>query len=264
MFLEHLLHKFPQMNWEITFLKNNKLKATLSSRAKKRKYPIRNLRYWFINQFLQNEYLARSAPLTICEVGIDSGQMLQFVNSVRDIKGRGNNNLRWSSWVGVDCCVKKNKVDSLGYTKLIQLNIEESSNWITNDYDIIIMLHTLEHLYYPETMVAKIAQKMKPNSVLVGGFPSVPHWCEKFRESKIRKNPHFVRGHVSVFSSTRIKKIAKNNRLQLEFISGAYFMRSSGFFLEDYAWWLRINLLFGALFPSWPGEIYWIMRKSSK
>jgi len=122
----------------------------------------------------------------------------------------------------------------------------------------------MKHGHDREKTIRQIYRDKDMSTVLVGGFPSVPHWCEKFRESKIRKNPHFVRGHVSVFSSTRIKKIAKNNRLQLEFISGAYFMRSSGFFLEDYAWWLRINLLFGALFPSWPGEIYWIMRKSSK
>jgi hypothetical protein len=38
-------------------------------------------------------------------------------------------------------------------------------------------------------------------------------------------------------------------------------MRHKGFFLENFAWWMRLNLLFGGLVPSWPGEIYWMMRK---
>jgi hypothetical protein len=66
---------------------------------------------------------------------------------------------------------------------------------------------------------------------------------------------------VSAFSPKRVRNIAKIHGLQLDFLSGAFFMRASGLFLEDRAWWLRFNLAFGAAFPNWPGEIYWVMRK---
>jgi len=38
-------------------------------------------------------------------------------------------------------------------------------------------------------------------------------------------------------------------------------MRKKGFFLENSKLWMRFNLWFGAMFPSWPGELYWILRK---
>jgi hypothetical protein len=46
-----------------------------------------------------------------------------------------------------------------------------------------------------------------------------------------------------------------------EFMSGAFFLRSSGSLLENCAAWIRFNLWWGGKFPSWPGEIYWLMRK---
>jgi len=49
--------------------------------------------------------------------------------------------------------------------------------------------------------------------------------------------------------------------LKLEFVSGAFLMRSKGSPLENSAAWMRFNLAWGGLFPGWPGEIYWIMRK---
>jgi hypothetical protein len=41
-------------------------------------------------------------------------------------------------------------------------------------------------------------------------------------------------------------------------------MRRTGFALEDRAWWLRLNLAFGALFPGWPGEIYFAWRRPAR
>jgi hypothetical protein len=38
-------------------------------------------------------------------------------------------------------------------------------------------------------------------------------------------------------------------------------MRSKGSPLENSAAWMRFNLAWGRLFPWWPGEIYWLMRK---
>jgi hypothetical protein len=64
-----------------------------------------------------------------------------------------------------------------------------------------------------------------------------------------------------VFSPRRVRDMAAANGLQVEFLSGAFLMRKKGFFLEDHKWWLRFNVRFGAVFPSWPGEIYWMLRK---
>jgi len=68
-------------------------------------------------------------------------------------------------------------------------------------------------------------------------------------------------GHVSVFSPERVHKMAADNGLKVEFLSGAFFMRKKGFFLENYTWWFKFNIWFGGMFPSWPGETYWVLRK---
>lgn len=49
--------------------------------------------------------------------------------------------------------------------------------------------------------------------------------------------------------------------LAVDFRAGAFGLRASGSALEDSEAWLRANLLFGAAFPGWPGEIYWRLRK---
>ena len=68
-------------------------------------------------------------------------------------------------------------------------------------------------------------------------------------------------GHVSVFSPARVRRMAEQAELKVEFMSGAFLMRSKGSSLENSAAWMRFNILWGRVFPGWPGEIYWLMRK---
>ena len=259
---EQPYRRFSQLFWDIKCLCQNPALLSgdfpLSAKALRRTYSMRVMRYWFIYHFLRIEYQQRLKPLNVCEVGIGVGQMLQFMRSVAAIPGL--NLVQWSSWTGVDCCVKQDTLGGLGYTQFIQEDIERSGSWLSADYDAIILLHVLEHLYSPEAAFAMIVPRMKPGSVLMGGFPSVPNFCAMLREPQIRANPN-SNGHVSAFSPRRVRRIAGEYGLQLDFLAGAFFLRASGFFLEDQAWWLRFNLAFGALVPNWPSEIYWVMRK---
>jgi len=259
---EHPYKSFTQLSWDIECLRQNPVllakKFPLSTRAARRVFPMRIMRYWFIYHFLRLEHRRHSRPLNICEVGIDVGQMLQFMRSVAATPGVEP--VPFSAWTGVDCCIKEDSLAAFGYSKLIQEDIEKSDSWLSGDYDAIILLHVLEHFYSPDAALAKIVPRMKPGGVLIGGFPSVPHFCANYRQRQIRANPN-ENGHVSAFSPRRVRQIAREQGLELDFLAGAFFLRASGFFLEDHAWWLRFNLVFGALFPAWPGEIYWVMRK---
>ena len=91
----------------------------------------------------------------------------------------------------------------------------------------------------------------------ISGCPRV---VEGLREAKVRKTAAPM-GHVSVFSPTRVRRMARACGLRVEFLSGAFFVRSKGSPLENSALWVRLNVLWGAAFPSWPGELYWLMRK---
>ena len=163
----------------------------------------------------------------------------------------------------MDIRFEEEQLAACGYDELIEMNLEDSSRALPRRYDVMVLLHVLEHLHSPELILPDLVAHVVQGGILVGGFPSHPDWSVRLRERRLgRKAKKF--GHVTAFSPKRVRDLARQNGLHLEFLSGAFLMRSKGFLLENFAWWLRANLLFGALFPSWPGEIYWLMRKPIK
>ena len=251
------------VSWDLAIFDHNPLIRTpefgMPQRAKHTKYPIRALRYWFMYQLIHQEYRRRGHPLDICEVGVDRGQMKLFMESANADQGQ-HCSLRIRSWDAVDVKLDEGLLRACGYTDFIAGNVEASDFSLTRTYDVIIVLHLLEHLYQPEEAFKKLATHLRNGGIIIGGSPVTPHLFAKHRERRIRTTAE-PSGHVSVFSPRRIKGLAKNNWLSLELLTGAFFFRKSGFVLENYRWWVRFNLIFGAAFPSWPGEIYWAMRK---
>lgn len=256
--------KLPQLNWDFTFLKDN---PTIQSKGygippelKKINYPVRLLRYWFIYHFLLS-HSEKVTEMDVCEIGVDDGQMLGFVEAA---KINGGEKLKFSSWDAVDVLIKKDILVKAGYQNFYEVDLESADFALgQKTYDAVILLHVLEHLFEPEVLMTKLNKNLKPGGILVGGFPSLPACMASKREKKIRPIAKKY-GHVSVFSPERVRKIARDNDLEVEFLSGAFFMRKKGFFLENYQWWIRFNLWFGGLFPSWPGEVYWVLRKPTK
>ena len=249
----------PQLRWDIDCLSRKPgIRDYLSKKASSRAYPTRLLRYWFIYHFLRVERERRSQPLRVCEVGIDVGQMLRFTSSAGDPRKP-----IWSSWDGVDYRLQTDRIADAGYTSLTQSDVEQSLDWLSADHDVIIFLHVLEHLRDPEKLFRDMTPRLKPGAVIVGGFPSVPHFCISRRERQLREHTN-DNGHITAFSVKRTRTIAAACRLQLDFITGAFLLRASGLSLENYSWWFRFNLAFGSFVPGWPGELYWVMRKSGE
>lgn len=246
----------PQLSWNFDFLKNNPvLKAEsygIPEEVKHIHYPIRLVRYWFMYHFLREEAKCKNT-LDVCEIGVDTGQMLAFMHAAGDIK-------EIASWDAVDCLIRREILEPVGYKNFYEIDLESADFALNKSYDAMILLHVLEHLFHPEALIGKIVPHLKAGGMLIGGFPSLPESMRVERELKIRSKARKF-GHVSVFSPERVRALAKENGLEVEFISGAFLMRKKGFFLENYPWWFRFNLWFGSLFPSWPGEIYWILRK---
>ncbi|QTA83679.1 SAM-dependent methyltransferase [Desulfonema limicola] len=193
--------------------------------------------------------------LNCAEIGIDKGQMLYFM---RDAGFGGI-----QSWVGIDIEIKA-EAEKAGYTELIKSNVESSDFVLGEKFDVIILLHVLEHLYEPEKLLEKTVSKLKQGGIIIGGFPIMPHFLIRYWQKRLRiilgKN-----GHVSAFSPHRVSKMAKNCGLNLEFISGAFLCRNSGGLLEQSRLWMRFNLLYGALFfKSLGSEVYFLMRKDNR
>ena len=248
---------FPQLRWDISFLANNPTVRSkrfgIPGEAKAVRYPIRLLRYWFGYHLLREEALRHSRPIDVAETGVHTGQMLEFLRSVPDSPTFGK-------WTAVDAVMLTEKLRKAGYDDFCEANLESPDFALPGEYDVAVLLHILEHLFEPEQALAKVARGIRPGGCLIGGFPVVPEALAKIREKQVRKSAAPM-GHVSVFSPARVRRMAEHCGLKVEFMSGAFFLRSKGSPLENSALWTRFNLWWGGTFPGWPGEIYWLMRK---
>jgi SAM-dependent methyltransferase len=225
------------------------------------RYPFRLMRYWFMFELLMDEARRRgSRTLQVGEVGIDSGQMLAYA---RDTLSWRREPLPWQCWHGIDCSPPREALHRLGYDRQLQLDLEDRpamAGHATGQYDVIVLLHVLEHLHEPEAALEHIARWLRPGGLIVGGAPGTPEFARRWWETRLRRRAR-PRGHVSVISAARVDDWASALGLRVEWLSGAFFMRRKGFPLENRAWWLKANLAFGAAFPAWPGELYWSWRK---
>ena len=235
----------------------------LSHQSKRGEYPIRMLRYWFMSHLIYKEFSDQGRPLGICEVGVGNGSMLAYIKT-----GEGQNTsqslpspaIRWDA---VSLNMDVSRLTTLGYSHCLEKDIEESDLLLGQQYDLIILLHVLEHLDNPEAALAKLLPFVKEGGMIIGGHPGLPLALCGYQERRIRRTAQ-RNGHVSVFSPRRVTRIAHSNGLDVEMLTGAYLVRKTGNFLENYSWWCRLNLVFGALFPACGGELYWAIRKPGR
>jgi 2-polyprenyl-3-methyl-5-hydroxy-6-metoxy-1,4-benzoquinol methylase len=240
-------------SWDLSVFDAQRWLKNTFAKPRATRYPIKMLRYWFMYNLIREEQIRLGRPLRVCEIGVDQGQMLRFMRDAgfTDI----------ACWVAVDCKLQPVLAES-GYTRQIEANVDSPDFCLDEQYDVIIVLHLLEHLFEPEMLVHRLTAALMPDGVVLGGFPATPEWLESYWQKRIRLTA-LKFGHVSVFSPQRVRNMAKTCELNLNFISGAFLLRKSGSFLENLKGWLRFNLLWGAFFPALSGEIYWSMRKST-
>jgi hypothetical protein len=81
-------------------------------------------------------------------------------------------------------------------------------------------------------------------------------FAKEFESGKRKKGQH-----MHSFWPKRICDLAEKLGLHVEFLAGTYLLRHKGLFLEDYELWIRINQVWGALFPSLAQELCVQLRK---
>lgn len=202
----------------------------------------------------------RRSPLAVAEIGVDHGQQLAFATrGATDIEGER----WWSRWDAFDCAPRAELLAQLGYTDAVTVDIDKPESLRTFDgrsYDVVVACHVLEHLFDPEAAVVRLATLVKPGGWLIGGGPVLPDVAGPAWEPRLRRHARPF-GHVSVLSPRRLDRMARAAGLQPVWRAGAFMIRKRGLALEQQRWWLRCNLAFGALFPGWPGEIYFAWQR---
>ncbi|MBL8521358.1 MAG: methyltransferase domain-containing protein [Betaproteobacteria bacterium] len=231
----------------------------ITQAAKSRRLSFRMLRYWYMERLVAREALLCDRALRVLEVGVDRGQMKSFVDHAPAPAC-------YAAWDAADIAPQQEVLHAAGYARCIPLDLEDEpaleafAAAHAGQYDVLIVLHLLEHLADPHAAFRVLARVVRPGGVALGGYPSLPDWLRHMRERQLRASamPH---GHVSAFSPGRTRQMADAAGLSVEWMAGAFALRASGSPLEDQAWWLRANAAFGALLRGWPGELYWQMRK---
>ena len=206
-----------------------------------RAYPVKLMRYW-----ITSNLIPRKADLRVAEVGIGRGEMKYWMNSIEGFK--------YVVWDGYDVA-KNPHIDGAGYSNIYFGDATEGSWALRSQYDCLILLHFLEHLYEPEAFAVKAASFVKSGGCIVGGMPSTPDFLIPFYERKMRSKSRDF-GHVSAFSGKRLGEMAQLMGCSLEFLSGGYFARVDNSILEDQLWWLKLNAQFARHFHSVGTEIY--------
>lgn len=224
--------------------------------GKRTRYSIRLLRYWFALSLLERMHRRLKRPLRILEVGVGGDAELRtFIGPQSWIQ----------RWDGLD--VNRPAGGTSLYDEFLVADVERPFT-LPRRYDAVLLSHVLEHLAEPEAAMARLAEALEPDGLLIGGSPTMPSTIARFRERFLRRKNQTVavieHRHLSVITPARLHHFARAQGLDAELITGTFFLRWSGFFLENSASWIRLNLLWGALFPSLGGEVYFSLHRPTR
>jgi SAM-dependent methyltransferase len=219
----------------------------------RRRYPVRALRYWWLNLVIHEEAKRIDHPV-IVDVGCDTGIIKRFILPVEG-----------SRWIGLDIITDRPGLETARYDELYKCDLDEGVPMPDASVDIAIFSHVLEHLPRPEFTLGEVFRILKPGGLLLLGVPTAPKFIGKLRERQFAnqlKSGKRIRGqHIHVFWRRRLRRLAEHAGFRMEFSSGTALIRKKGSKLEDYAAWIRINQIGAALFPSLGQELCMQLRK---
>lgn len=217
------------------------------------KFPLRMMRYWWTLCVLQDEAERLGRPITVLDAGCGKGILRKYAgNSIQ------------ARWVGLDMKVNRASLRQVGYEELYSCDFDQPLPVADASADVIVFLHVLEHVPRPAFTLAELARILRPGGVLLAGSPVAPKWIAQAREwwlrRQLREGKRRSGDHISCFWPARWAAMVQAEGLTVEMLSGAYLLRWAGNPLENTQWWLRLNQLWGGLFPSLGGEVYVMAR----
>lgn len=218
------------------------------------KYPIRALRYWWMHCVIEDEVKHLDKPVTIVDVGCDTGLIKRFIPPVKN-----------SRWIGLDIITTRKGLENAGYDEIHQCDFDEGLPLADESAEIVICSHVLEHLPRPEFTMGELARILKPGGMLLVGVPVAPRFIARIRQKQmqeqLRSGKRKPGQHIHIFWLKRLKQLAEDKGLHVEFATGTAMIRKKGSRLENYEFWVRLNQVWAALFPSLGQELCVQIRK---
>lgn len=225
-----------------------------SGELNKRRYPVRALRYWWLNLVIHEETTRLDHPPVIADIGCDTGIIKRFILPIEGAR-----------WIGLDIITDRSGLASAGYDELHKCDFDKGFSLPGSSVDVAIFSHVLEHLPRPEFTMSEVFRIVKPGGLVLLGVPTAPKFVGKLRERQFAKQlasgKRVAGQHIHVFWKERLRDVAEGAGFNVEFCSGTSLVRKKGSKLEDYASWIRFNQIGAALFPSLGQELCMQLRK---
>jgi len=250
--------RFEALRWPLSSL-SDRVAATRSDgiinrRAAGKRFPIRAVRYWWVRCALLQEMRNRNAETVIADAGCSRGNIKRFVGEIPSTR-----------WVGLDWHIDDAVLSECGYSRTYQCDFDEPLPLPERSVDVIVFLHVIEHLPRPEFTVSEFSRVLRPGGLLLAGSPVAPALIARVRERQLRarmkKGKSKPGGHINSMDCERWKSLFGHSGMDVEMLTGTFFARWSGSPLENRAWWVRLNQLWGGVFPPLGGEVYLAGRK---
>lgn len=250
--------RFEALRWPLSSLPERvagtRSEGIINSRAAGKRFPIRALRYWWVRCALLQEIRERNKETIVADAGCSRGNIRRFVGEIPNVK-----------WVGLDWKIDDASLRECGYSKTYQCDFDEPLPLPDRSVDVIVFLHVIEHLPRPDFTVSEFSRVLRPGGLVLAGSPVAPAFIAKAREWQLRvrmkKGKSKPGGHINSMDCVRWKRLLGDAGMDVEMLTGTFLARWSGNPLENQAWWVRLNQLWGAMFPPLGGEVYLAGRK---
>ena len=220
----------------------------------KTKYPVRALRYWWMHRVIEEEVEQIAKSVKIADVGCDRGIIKRFIPPIKNVR-----------WIGLDIDTNREGIGLAKYDELLRCDFNDGIPLPDASVHIAICSHVLEHLPRPEFTLSEIARIVRPGGMILVGVPIAPKFIADLREKQFAKElksgKRKIGQHIQMFSIKRLRRLAAQSSLQIEFSTGTALLRKKGSRLENYAAWIRFNQVWAALFPSLGMELCVQLRK---
>jgi SAM-dependent methyltransferase len=255
-------NRFQYFKWPLTLFEESielrKDSFPLDAKTKKTKYPIRVLRYWWAISAINDELKRMESPPVIADIGCDRAifkRLLPAIEGARIIGMDLEKNLN----------INKRDVELASYSEVLACDLDRGIPLPSSSIDIVVNLHVLEHLPRPEFAVREFERILRPGGLLLLGFPVLPKLFAQIREkqfaNQFQKGTRVKGQHQHSFWPSRARRLVEEAGLEVEFILGSHFIRKRGAPWENFAIWVRINQIWGTLFPSLSQELCLKARK---
>lgn len=249
--------RFPFLSWPLQPLREMVPPVPAGSLLDKHlgqaAYSVRLLRYWWAGQALAEEAARLGRPLVVVDLGCERG-WLKFFTPAGAV----------ARWIGLDWN-PRDDARKAGYDEVLHANFDEALPVASGEADAVVSLHVFEHLPRPAATLTEVARLLRPGGIFLGGAPTMPDWLARQRERYFRKKLEAGElvpgGHITVLSPDRWKNLAHDTGLEIEFATGSHAIRMTGSGLENSRLWVRLNQLWGGLFPSLGSECYLRARR---